>query len=121
MPNQDLVTEFKSTRDQWSALTQAFASLTESFAMETVADALPGATVVELRGEFTEDWLRILRVQRVLSAKGAVLFHVAEGHDDRQVEAAIEQVNEEYFDLLLDLTGDTYMGDSAIELESSAS
>ena len=36
--------------------------------------------------------------------------------DQIEVEAAIDEVNTEYLDLLLDLTGDTYMGVSAIEL-----
>ena len=43
-------------------------------------------------------------------------MRVEDGHDDPEVEAAIDEVNTEYLDLLLDLTGDTYMGVSAIEL-----
>jgi hypothetical protein len=121
MPNQDLVVEFKRTHDQWNAFGQAFAPLTEHLAVEPVADVLPGATVIEVRGEFNEDWLRTVRIQRVLSAAGEVLFDVAEGHDDRHVEEAIDEVNSEYLDLLLDLTGDLYMGNSAIELELNAS
>lgn len=57
-----------------------------------------------------------MRVRRVLSADGSVLFDVEHGHVDRRVETAIDEVNSEYLDLLLDLTGDTYMGMSAIEL-----
>lgn len=121
MPDQQLVTEFKSARAQWVAVGQSLASLTASFVMETVIDVLPEAQMIEVRGEFTEDWLRVLRVQRVLSATGEVLFDVAVGHDDRRVEAAIDEVNEEYFDLLLDLTGDAYMGDSVIELDLTVS
>lgn len=88
--------------------------------METVADVLPDATLIELHGEFNEDWLRTLRIRRVLSATGEVLFDVAEGHDERRVEDAIDEVNYEYLDLLLDLTGDTFMGNSTIELELNA-
>ena len=117
MPNEDLVAEFKSTHDHWNALGQVLAPLAERLAIETVAEVLPGATVIELHGEFNEDWLRILRIHRVLSATGEVLFDVAEGHDDRRVEDAVDEVNYEYLDLLLDLTGDLYMGNSAIELE----
>jgi hypothetical protein len=32
------------------------------------------------------------------------------------VEAAVDDVNAEYLDLLLDLTGDAYMGASSIDL-----
>ena len=121
MPNQDLATDFKRTRDQWNALGQALAPLAERLAVETVADALPAAQVIEVRGEFNEDWLRILRIERVLSAAGEVLFDVTAGHDDRRVEDAIDEVNYEYLDLLLDLTGDLHMGNSVIELELNAS
>jgi hypothetical protein len=38
-----------------------------------------------------------------------VLFDVAQGAD-RAVEDAIDEVGTEYLDLLLDLTGDAYMG-----------
>ena len=117
MPSPDLVAEFELTRDQWDALGQALASLTERLAVETVADALPGAKVIEVRGEINEDWLRILRIQRVLSATDEVLFDATEGHDERRVEDAVYEANTEYLDLLLDLTGDVYMGNSAIELE----
>ena len=121
MPNQDLATDFKRTRDQWNALGQALAPLAERLAVETVADALPAAQVIEVRGEFNEDWLRILRIERVLSAAGEVLFDVTAGHDDRRVEDAIDEVNYEYLDLLLDLTGDLHMGNSVLELELNAS
>ncbi len=117
MPNHDLVAEFERTREQYDALGVALAPMAERLAVETIVDALPGAKVVEVRGEMNEDWLRILRIQRVLTAAGDVLFDVAEGHDDRRVEDAVDEVNAEYLDLLLDLTGDLYMGSSAFDLE----
>ena len=121
MPSPDLVAEFERTHDQWDALGQALAPLAERLAVETVADALPGAKVIEVRGEINEDWLRILRIQRVLSATGEVLFDMAEGHNERRVEDAVDEANAEYLDLLLDLTGDVYMGNSAIELDLNES
>lgn len=60
-----------STHDQWNALGQALAPLAEHLAIETVSDVLPDATLIELHGEFNEDWLRTLRIRRVLSATGA--------------------------------------------------
>jgi hypothetical protein len=81
--------------------------------LETIADVLPQAATIEVRGEFNEDWLRILRIQRVLSRAGEVLFDVEEGHADRRVKDAVDKVNYEY--LILDLTGDLYMGTGAIE------
>jgi hypothetical protein len=52
-------------------------------------------------------------VRRVLDGAGAVLFDVARGAD-RVVEEAVDEIGTEYLDLLLDLTGDTYMGRRAL-------
>ena len=115
MVDPELEAELGRVLDEWQALGRTLAELAELLAVETLVDVLPRASVVEVHGEFNEDWLRTLRVRRVLSADSTVLFDVEEGHDDPQVEAAIDEVNTEYLDLLLDLTGDTYMGESTIE------
>lgn len=96
----------------------ALASLTERLVTETIMVALPGARMIDLWGEINEDWLRLLRIQRVVSGDGEVLFDAGEADDDPRVEAVIDEVNTEYLDLLLDLTGGTYMGTSRLELES---
>lgn len=62
-----------------------------------------------------EDWIPVLRIQRVLDDDGRVLFDVGFGHDDRAVEDMIDEVGSEYLDLLLDLTGDDYMGAKSID------
>jgi polysaccharide pyruvyl transferase WcaK-like protein len=121
MPNQDVVAEFRRARDQWDALGQALAPLAERLAFQTVADLLPGAAVIEVRGEVNEDWLRILRIRRVLSGEGDVLFDLTVGHDDPRVEDAIDEANADYLDLLLDLTGDLYMGNHTLEPELNGS
>ena len=51
-----------------------------------------------------------MRIQRVLDADGRVLFDVETGHPDRAVEDAVDVVDIEYLDVLIDLTGDEYMG-----------
>lgn len=114
MPDENLVAEFRRTRDQWDAIGLALAPLAEQLAVEAVADVLPGAAVLEVRGETNEDRLRTLRIRRVLSVEADVLFDVAVGHDDRHVEDAIDEAHAEYLDLLLDLTGDRYMGSHTI-------
>lgn len=116
MVDSELEGEFSRALDEWQALGRTLAEMSERLAAATVVDLLPGASVVEARGEFTDDWLRVLRVRRVLTADGAVLFDVADGHEDPRVERAIDEVNSEYLDLLLDLTGDTYMGTTSIDL-----
>ena len=116
MVDPELEAEFSRVLEEWQALGRTLADLTERLVIETLVDVLPGASVIEVHGEFNEDWQRTLRIRRVLTADGTVLFDVEEGHEDPQVETAIDEVNTEYLDLLLDLTGDTYMGASAIRL-----
>lgn len=69
------------------------------------------------RSELNEDWLRILRIQRVLSAAGVVLFDVEDGHADPRTEDALDKVNYEHLALLVDLTWDLYVVTGAIEVE----
>lgn len=116
MADQELEAEFSRVLEEWQSLGRALAGLAERLAIETLVDVLPGASVVEVHGEFNEDWLRTLPIRRVLTTDGTVLFDVEQGHDDPHVEAAIDEVNTEYLDLLLDLTGDAFMGASAVEL-----
>ncbi len=116
MVDPELEAEFNRVLDEWQALGRSLAALSERLAIETLGGVLPGAARVEVQGEFNGDWLRTLRIRRVRSADGTVLYDVKQGHDDPLVEAAIDEVNTEYLDLLLDLTGDAYMGASAIEL-----
>jgi hypothetical protein len=85
------------------------AALAERVVWQTVHDLLPLANTLEVEGWMNEDWLRVLRVRRVLDADGVVLFDVAHGADP-SLEEAIDEVGTEYLDLLLDLTGDAFMG-----------
>jgi hypothetical protein len=75
-----------------------------------VAEVLPGAAHLEAVGEVNEDWIPTLRIERVLLASGEVLFDASAGHPDRAVEDAIDMVNVEYLDVLIDIAGDDYMG-----------
>jgi hypothetical protein len=84
-------------------------ALAERMTWETLRRPFPSASTVEVEGWMNEDWLRVLRVRRVLDAEGVVLFDVALGADPN-VEETIDEVGTEYLDLLLDLTGDAYMG-----------
>ena len=65
-------------------------------------------------GEWNEDWIPTLRIDRVVTASGEVLFDASQGHLDRAVEDAVDMVNVEYLDVLIDLTGDDYMGSVTI-------
>ena len=116
MVDPKLEAEFSRVLDEWQTLGRSLTELSKRLAFAALVDVLPGASGVEVHGEFNEDWIRTLRVRRVLSPEGTVLFDVEEGHDDPQSENTIDEVGAEYLDLLLDLTGDTYMGGSAVDL-----
>lgn len=116
MVDPELEAQFSRVLGEWQSLGSALAAMSERLAIETLGDVLPGAARVEVHGEFNEDSLRSLRIRRVVTADGTVLFDVEQRHEDPRVEAAIDEVNTEYLDLLLDLTGDAYMGASVIRL-----
>lgn len=111
----ELEAKFSRVLDEWQALGRTLAELAERLAMARLMDVLPGATVLELFGGFN-DALRTLRIRRVIAADGTALFDAIQGHANPGVEAAVDEVDTEYLDLLLDLTGDAYMGTSLLTL-----
>jgi GAF domain-containing protein len=104
-----------STRRLLEAAVDVLAPLAGRMAMAMVADVLPDAHTIDVHGEMNEDWLPILRIRRIRDADGRVLFDVSEGHEDPIVENAVDTANTEYLDLLVDLTGDEYLGNGTIE------
>jgi hypothetical protein len=115
MPAQELVVAYERARGRHATATRELTDLLVRMALATLADALPGATTIEAVGEYNEDWIPMLRIRRVLGRNGAVLFDVEVGHVDRGVEDAVDRVNTEYLDTLVDLTGDEYMGPVTID------
>lgn len=114
MPNPSLLEAFDAAKERYTAAVVELAPLLIEMALATVAEVLPGAEVLETEGEMNEDWHFTLRVQRVLDPNGSVLYDSTLGHDDRHVEETIDTVGFEYLDLLLDLTGDDYLGHKVV-------
>ncbi len=85
-------------------------------AAATLQSVLPTGTSAVVLGAMNEDGALVLRIQRVLDAAGGVLFDVTVGAE-REIEDLIDEVNVEYLDVLLDLTGDRYMGEHVLALE----
>lgn len=75
--------------------------------------------MLDVYGEINEDWAFALRIQRVRDGEGRVVYDAGKGHDDPVVEDAIDQVGVDYLDLLLDLTGDEYLGRTPISRSGS--
>jgi hypothetical protein len=114
MPSPELTDSFRRARAVYERSVSELVPLVTEMAVERVADVLPGGHELAVHGEMNEDWLRTLRIQRVLDSSGQVLYDAEVGHDDESVEEVIDDVNVEYLDLLLDLTGDEFMGSQTI-------
>lgn len=117
MPHAALTDEYNRVREEYENAAQALAPLLIEMALASVAEVLPGTHELDVVGEINEDWIPILRIQRVLDDDGGVLFDIAFGHHEEAVEDVIDQVGSEYLDLLLDLTGDDFMGAKTIDRE----
>ncbi len=114
MPNLSLVRAFDAAQERHTAAVADLVPLLIDLALATVAEVIPGADVLETEGEMNEDWLFTLRIQRVLGGNGEVLYDIESGHNDPEVEHTIDLVGFDYLDLLLDLTGEDYLGRGAI-------
>lgn len=115
MPDAHLLVDLENAGRHHQEARDEVVSLLRRLALGTLADVLQGAATVEAHGELNEDWIPTLRVQRVLDAGGRVLFDVETGHLDRAVEDAVDLVDIEYLDVLIDLTSDEYMGHVVID------
>ncbi len=114
MPSTQLTTAYRVALKRHDEARRALVPLLEQMAIETLAEVLPGAARLDAVGEINEDWIPTLRIERVLTASGEALFDASQGHLERAVEDAIDTVNVEYLDVLIDITGDDYMGAATI-------
>lgn len=121
MPRPELIAAFDAANERHTAAVADFVPLLVEMALAAVTDALPGADTLETEGEMNEDWAFTLRIQRVLDADGDVLYDVGVAHDDPEVETTIDEAGVDYLDLLLDLTGEEYLGRHTIRRITTSS
>ena len=110
MVEPQLIDDYERLLATYRSTVEQLVPVLEAMALASVREVLPGAQRIEVEGRINEDWIPTLRILRVLGGDGGVLFDVAVGHDDERVEELIDEVGVEYLDLLLDLTGDDFMG-----------
>jgi hypothetical protein len=118
MPSPELIAAFDAANERHTAAVDDFVPLLIEMALASIAEVLPGASVLETEGEMNEDWVFTLRIQRVLDSGEEVLYDIDSGHDDTEVETTIDEVGVDYLDLLLDLTGEEYLGRQTIRRRS---
>ena len=115
VPDSELEIEYsQAVRSHRDALGRLVVLL-RRMVMEALGDVLPGASSIAAVGEFNEDWTPTLRIQRVFDAEGRVVFDVDVGHSDQHVEDAVDFVNTEYLDVLIDLAAGDYFGSVIID------
>lgn len=110
MPSPQLEAEYLEARRRHDSALAELVQLVRRMAIETLAEVLTGAFAIDAFGELNVDWVPTLRTRRVLDMGGHVLFDIETGHSDRAVEDAVDIVDIEYLDVLIDLTGDELMG-----------
>ena len=115
MPDTALVAEHHRARDAYTRASRELVPLLIRVTLERMADLLPGTHELEVAGRINGDWIPNLRIQRALDEQGAVRVDIGFSHDDPAVENGIDEVDTEYLDLLLDLTGDDFMGHRRID------
>ncbi|MEZ5139514.1 MAG: hypothetical protein R2711_12340 [Acidimicrobiales bacterium] len=114
MPEPSLTAAFDAAQQRHTEAVAELSPLLVEMALATVAEVLPGTDTLETEGEMNEDWAFTLRIQRVLDADGGVLYDIGVGHDDPEVEVTIDEVGFDYLDLLVDITGEEYLGRKTI-------
>lgn len=114
MPTPEQATEYRAARERYDTAADELRAQLVGIALATLAEVLPGAHSIDARGECDEDLIATLRVQRVRSATGEVLFDANEGHSDRAVEDAVDEVDIEYLDALAAISSGRYLGDVTI-------
>jgi hypothetical protein len=114
MPTPEQATEYRAARERYDTAADELRRQLVSMALATLAEVLPGAESIDAQGEYDEDLVATLRVQRVRSVTGEVLFDANDGHSDRAVEDAVDEVDIEYLDALTAISSGRYLGDVTI-------
>lgn len=115
MPSPELTAAYEAARERHAAAVDDLVPVVIDMALATIAETLPGAEILDTHGEMNDDWVFTLRIRRVLDADGRVLYDAETGHNDPEVERRIDEAGTEFLDLLLDLTGDEYLGRKTVE------
>jgi hypothetical protein len=109
-PDYEMRSQYRAMLDQHSRLGRELVDVLPAVVIDLLREVLPETSTVDVHGEVNEDWLTVLRVERVLTNDGAVLFDSTTGHPDRAVEDLIDRINTEFLGELIYLAPDDYLG-----------
>lgn len=114
MPADELIERHRAAVAGFTSAVGRLRPVLEAIAVAAVRDVVPTAARLEVLGEMNEDWAWTLRIQRVLDVDGAVLFDGAVG-GAAELEDHLHEVGFDYLDLLLQISGEEYLGRHEIE------
>ena len=109
-PDHDLRSRYRDGLDRHSRLGRELVEMLPAVIIDLLREVLPDSASVEVHGEVNEDWLTVVRVERVLGTNGDVLFDASTGHPDQAVEDLVDRVDTEFLDHLVYLAPDAYLG-----------
>lgn len=109
IPADELIERHRAAVAGFTAAVGRLRPVLEAIAVAAVQDVVPAAARLEVLGEMNEDWAWTLRIQRVLDVDGAVLFDSAIG-GAAGLEDHLHEVGIDYLDLLLQISGEDYLG-----------
>lgn len=118
MSTPEIMSDYRAARERYAAAAVELEEQLVRMALTTLAEVLPGAETIDAVGSCDGDLIPTLRIQRVRSVEGEVLFDVDRGHPTHAVEDAVDRVDIEYLDVLIGIAADRYMG--AVTIARSA-
>lgn len=82
MPTPEMESAYRTARERSEAAAEELRTQLVTIALASLSEVLPGAASIDVVGQFDEDWILTLHIQRVRSADGLVLFDVDAGHPE---------------------------------------
>lgn len=86
---------------------------------ELVRKHFPKAVLLGLFGQMNEDYVNVLRADRLVLADGSVVGDIVDGVVNEDFEAMAEEV-EEVLSWLIDLSPDSWFGEHEIEVAAES-
>ena len=114
MPSTQLLVRYRQVLAPHEEAVDALVPLLVEMALMTIAEVVQGTAAVRTFGDVDEDGVPRLRVLQVFDEAGGVRFDVARDAEER-VDVAIAQVEAEYLERLIGLTGDELFGEGFLE------
>lgn len=119
MPTGTTIYAHSQTREAYYRARNEYALTLERMAAEAILELFEKADSVVLQGEDSYDSGPILRIQRILDNAENVLWDVEDPDED--FEDQLSEIEHEFLDALIDITGDDWYGENSLDIGMKAS